>query len=278
MSSFEVHERAERWTFFNFIIHHLLACFIWCFFPVGSFCNKNDTKCISSSCQNNSTCKDFSKDKSCRCSDTAVHGDKDCGKREDPLPLQPLSEHATCVRVPGRGALCRCPPGTAGPAVTPPLAPRRASSLSARGRLPPGLGAPCCASAPLATREGSVSWTSASALPAPACTSAVCRDGEAAATSASVSRAIKAGAAAWKWAECVSEPCQNAATCLKRIGRYTCPSAAGSPVSGVQSGARNLALCLMWWKQKRPRMAHPTAPEHSLDRSSSADRGAFLAA
>ncbi|OWK08437.1 CRB1 [Cervus elaphus hippelaphus] len=194
----------------------------------GSFCNKNDTKCLSDSCQSNSTCKDFSKDKSCRCSDTAVHGDKDCGEEEDPCLSSPCPGHATCVRVPGeRRSLCRCPPGHSGAGCDTSAGPCGPRSCLHGGR------AECEAEDCGAVSErGGVSpvvfalmaglWSSGQygrllhpqRPPAPALRlvpSQLC---------AGVNCELEVD-------ECRSQPCLNGATCQDVVGAYLCDCAPG---------------------------------------------------
>ncbi|KAJ1074681.1 hypothetical protein K5549_001376 [Capra hircus] len=187
----------------------------------GSFCNKNDTKCVSSSCQNNSTCKDFSKDKSCLCSDTAIHGDKDCGEEEDPCFSSPCPEHATCVRVPGeRRSLCRCPPGHSGAGCDTAAGPCGPSSCLHGGVCHRDSGPPVCV-CPTGYMGRFCELDLDECASSPCLHGAVCQDGGDGYSCFCVP-GYQGRRCDVEVDECVSEPCQNAATCLNEIGRYTC--------------------------------------------------------
>ncbi|XP_006904517.2 protein crumbs homolog 1 [Pteropus alecto] len=87
----------------TFYLSFLLIC------TENSFCNKNDTRCLSNSCRNNSTCHDFAKDNNCHCADKA------CDNVTDPCFPNPCQGNATCVNTPGeRSFLCECSPGYSG--------------------------------------------------------------------------------------------------------------------------------------------------------------------
>ncbi|XFG08642.1 hypothetical protein AB1E19_012266 [Capra hircus] len=187
----------------------------------SSFCNKNDTKCVSNSCQNNSTCKDFSKDKSCRCSDTAIHGDKDCGEEEDPCLSSPCPEHATCVRVPGeRRSLCRCPPGHSGAGCDTAAGPCGPSSCLHGGVCHRDSGPPVCV-CPTGYTGRFCELDLDECASSPCLHGAVCQDGGDGYSCFCVP-GYQGRRCDVEVDECVSEPCQNAATCLNEIGRYTC--------------------------------------------------------
>lgn len=158
-------------------------------------------------------------------------GTKTAGKRRTPASPAPVRNTPRASASRGRGALCAdVPPGTAGPAVTLPLAPA-GPAPACTGASATGTPGPLCASAPLATREGSASWTSTSARLAPACT-APCARTEATATPASVFRAIKAGAATWKWTSVCQSPARMQPRASTRSDATLASARAGSPVSG----------------------------------------------
>uniref|UniRef100_A0A4W2I6P4 Protein crumbs homolog 1 n=1 Tax=Bos indicus x Bos taurus TaxID=30522 RepID=A0A4W2I6P4_BOBOX len=187
----------------------------------SSFCNKNDTKCLSDSCQKNSTCKDFSKDKSCRCSDTAVHGDKDCGEEEDPCLSSPCPGHATCARVPGeRRSRCRCPPGHSGAGCDTAAGPCGPRSCLHGGVCHQDPGPPVCVCpAGYAGRFCELDLDECAS--SPCLHGAVCQDrGDG--YSCFCVPGYQGRHCDVEVDECVSEPCRNAATCLNEIGRYTC--------------------------------------------------------
>uniref|UniRef100_A0A8C6D5H0 Crumbs cell polarity complex component 1 n=1 Tax=Moschus moschiferus TaxID=68415 RepID=A0A8C6D5H0_MOSMO len=185
----------------------------------SSFCNKNDTKCLSDSCQSNSTCKDFSEDKSCRCSDTAVHVDKDCAE-EDPCLCSPCPGHAACVHVPGeRRSLCSCPPGHSGAGCHPAAGPCGPRSCLHGGVCRQDPGAVCLCPAGYAGRFCELDLDECAS--SPCLHGAVCRDG-ADGYSCFCVPGYQGRRCDVEVDECVSEPCQNAATGLNEIGRYTC--------------------------------------------------------
>ncbi|KAM9706788.1 protein crumbs homolog 1 [Dama dama] len=187
----------------------------------SSFCNKNDTKCVSDSCQSNSTCKDFSKDKSCRCSDTAVHADKDCGEEEDPCLSSPCPGHATCVRVPGeRRSLCRCPPGHSGAGCDTSAGPCGPRSCLHGGACHQDPGPPVCV-CPAGYTGRFCELDLDECASSPCLHGAVCRDGGDGYFCFCVP-GYQGRRCDVEVDECVSEPCRNAATCLNEIGRYTC--------------------------------------------------------
>ncbi|XP_069315423.1 protein crumbs homolog 1 [Eulemur rufifrons] len=148
-----------------------------------SFCHKNDTRCLSNSCQNSSTCRSFPEDRNCRCSDPASNRDEACDTVKDPCLSSPCQGTATCVGSPGEGGFrCACPPGFAG----------------ASCELGPG----ACASSPCrhgAVCQGGVGGFSCFCVPG--YQGRLC------------DREVD---------ECVSRPCRNQATCVNEVGRYSC--------------------------------------------------------
>lgn len=100
--------KRTAYLLFLYLSSSLLICI------KNSFCNKNNTRCLSGPCQNNSTCKHFPQDNNC-CLDTANNLDKDCEDLKDPCFSSPCQGIATCVKIPGEGNfLCQCPPGYSG--------------------------------------------------------------------------------------------------------------------------------------------------------------------
>ena len=173
-------------------------------------------------------------------------GTKTVGRRRTPASPAPVLDTPRAPASRGRGALgADVLPGTAGPAATPPLAPAgpAPACTGASATRTPG---PLCASAPLAMREGSASWTSTSARPAPACT-APCARTEATATPASVSRAIKAGTATWKWTSVCRSPAGTRPRASTRSDATPASAHAGSLVSGgpVRGGEPSPLLNVM---------------------------------
>ncbi|KAG8515122.1 Protein crumbs-1, partial [Galemys pyrenaicus] len=83
-----------------------------------SLCNNNDTRCLSNSCQNNSTCNDFSED-NCHCSDSAINLDKGCDMgwtcetATGPCGASFCQHGGICCQNPVQ-PVCICPAGYAG--------------------------------------------------------------------------------------------------------------------------------------------------------------------
>uniref|UniRef100_A0A8C0C8X3 Protein crumbs homolog 1 n=1 Tax=Balaenoptera musculus TaxID=9771 RepID=A0A8C0C8X3_BALMU len=187
----------------------------------NSFCNKNDTKCLSTSCQNDSTCKDFSKDGSCHCSGTAINLDKDCDHEKDPCFSSPCPGNATCVSAPGeRRVLCRCPPGYSGTTCNTAIAPCGTNSCQHGGFCHQDPVHPVCiCPAGYAGRFCELDHDECASSPCH--NGAVCQDGINDYSCFCVP-GYQGRHCDLEVDECVSEPCKNEATCLNEIGRYTC--------------------------------------------------------
>ncbi|XP_004285134.2 protein crumbs homolog 1 isoform X1 [Orcinus orca] len=187
----------------------------------NSLCNKNDTKCLSDSCQNNSTCKNFSKDGSCHCSGTAINLDKDCDHEEDACFSSPCPGNATCVSVPGeRRFLCRCPPGYSGTTCDTAIAPCGTNSCQHGGFCHQDPVHPVCiCPAGYAGRFCELEHDECASSPCH--NGAVCQDGINGYSCFCVP-GYQGRHCDLEVDECVSDPCKNEATCLNEIGRYTC--------------------------------------------------------
>lgn len=97
--------------------------------------------------------------------------------------------------------------GTVGPPVTRPLLPVAPTPVNTEAFAIRTL-CTLCASALLDMPEDSVSWSTMSVRPAPA-TTVLCARMESMATPASVSQAIKAGTATWKWTSVCQTPART---------------------------------------------------------------------
>uniref|UniRef100_A0A8C3YJP3 Crumbs cell polarity complex component 1 n=1 Tax=Catagonus wagneri TaxID=51154 RepID=A0A8C3YJP3_9CETA len=205
------------------VIHLLIVCLSLSLLISinNTFCNRNDTKCRSSSCPNNSACKNFSKDNSCRCSDAAINLDKDCDSEKDPCFSSPCPGNATCVRAPGdRSFLCACPPGHSGAACDTAVGPCGTSSCQHGGICGwDPVNPVCICPAGYAGRFCELDHDECGSSPCR--NGAMCQDGINGYSCFCVP-GYQGRHCDLEVDECVSDPCKNEATCLNEIGRYTC--------------------------------------------------------
>ncbi|XP_011891763.1 PREDICTED: protein crumbs homolog 1 isoform X7 [Cercocebus atys] len=186
-----------------------------------SFCNKNNTRCLSNSCQNNSTCKGFSKDNDCSCSGTANNVDKDCDNVKDPCFSNPCQGSATCVNTPGeRSFLCKCPPGYSGTICETTIGSCGKNSCQHGGICHQDPIYPVCiCPAGYAGRFCEIDHDECASSPCQ--NGAVCQDGIDGYSCFCVP-GYQGRHCDLEVDECASDPCKNEATCLNEIGRYTC--------------------------------------------------------
>ncbi|XP_070933690.1 protein crumbs homolog 1 isoform X5 [Macaca nemestrina] len=187
----------------------------------NSFCNKNNTRCLSNSCQNNSTCKGFSKDNDCSCSGTANNVDKDCDNVKDPCFSNPCQGSATCVNTPGeRSFLCKCPPGYSGTICETTIGSCGKNSCQHGGICHQDPIYPVCiCPAGYAGRFCEIDHDECASSPCQ--NGAVCQDGIDGYSCFCVP-GYQGRHCDLEVDECASDPCKNEATCLNEIGRYTC--------------------------------------------------------
>ncbi|XP_031240036.1 protein crumbs homolog 1 isoform X4 [Mastomys coucha] len=186
----------------------------------NSFCNENNTKCLSNSCQNNSTCKHSSQDSNC-CLDTANNLDKDCGDLKDPCFSSPCQGIATCVNIPGeRSFLCQCPPGYSGLTCETATNSCGGNACQHGGSCHRGPEHPVCVCPP--GYAGSFCETDHNECASSPChNGAMCQDGTNGYSCFCVP-GYQGRQCDLEVDECVSDPCKNGAVCLNEIGRYTC--------------------------------------------------------
>uniref|UniRef100_A0A2K5JCB4 Protein crumbs homolog 1 n=1 Tax=Colobus angolensis palliatus TaxID=336983 RepID=A0A2K5JCB4_COLAP len=187
----------------------------------NSFCNKNNTRCLSNSCQNNSTCKGFSKDNDCSCSGTANNVDKDCDNMKDPCFSNPCQGSATCVNTPGeRSFLCKCPPGYSGTTCETTIGSCGKDSCQHGGICHQDPIYPVCiCPAGYTGRFCEIDHDECASSPCQ--NGAMCQDGIDGYSCFCVP-GYQGRHCDLEVDECASDPCKNEATCLNEIGRYTC--------------------------------------------------------
>ncbi|XP_045392469.1 protein crumbs homolog 1 [Lemur catta] len=204
----------------NYLLVSCLSCSVLISIK-NSFCNKNDTRCLSNSCQDNSTCKSFSKDNSCRCSDTASNPDEGCDTVEDPCLSGPCQGKATCVSSPGeRGFQCECPPGYGGTACEATAGPCGEDSCQHGGICRQDPAAPVCL-CPAGFAGTFCELDLDECASSPCRHGAVCQDGVSGFSCFCVP-GYQGSLCDREVDECVSGPCQNQATCVNEVGRYSC--------------------------------------------------------
>ncbi|XP_004375418.1 protein crumbs homolog 1 [Trichechus manatus latirostris] len=190
-------------------------------YTFDSFCNKNDTRCLSISCQNNSTCTYFSKDNNCRCSDTAGNLDKDCDNLKDSCFSKPCQQNASCVNTVGeRGFLCKCPPGYSGVTCEAAISSCGANFCQHGGICHHDPVHPICI-CPAGYTGSFCEMDHNECASSPCHNGALCQDGINGYSCFCVP-GYQGSHCDLEVNECVSDPCKNEAVCLNEIGRYTC--------------------------------------------------------
>ncbi|KAM5125119.1 LOW QUALITY PROTEIN: protein crumbs homolog 1-like [Callospermophilus lateralis] len=187
----------------------------------NSFCNKNNTRCLSNSCQNISACKGFSQDSNCHCSDIANNLDKDCDNMRDPCFSSPCQGSATCVNTAGKRSFqCQCPPGYSGITCEITTGSCGVNSCQHGGICHQDPVDPVCiCPAGYTGRFCEIDHNDCASSPCH--NGAVCQDGINGYSCFCVP-GYQGRHCDLEVNECVSDPCKNGATCLNEIGRYTC--------------------------------------------------------
>ncbi|XP_075278435.1 protein crumbs homolog 1 isoform X1 [Opisthocomus hoazin] len=187
-----------------------------------SLCMRNDSRCLSNSCQKNSMCVAGRKDNTCRCADASVDSVEElCNKTSDPCSSNPCLQNATCLSFAGNLSFtCECPDGYNG------LSCERAVSMCDTN--PCEHGGTCQNSLAGPTCLCSAGYTGTLCeMDFDECTSepchngAVCRDGVDEYSCYCVP-GYQGKHCDLEVNECVSDPCLNGATCLNQIGQYDC--------------------------------------------------------
>ncbi|XP_050817319.1 protein crumbs homolog 1 isoform X5 [Gopherus flavomarginatus] len=179
---------------------------------------RNDSRCLSNSCQKNSTCDAAAKDDSCRCADTVDILGKDCNKTDDPCTSNPCLQNATCLSTAGNLSFtCECHTGT-----TCETAISLCDTNPCRhgGTCQNGLAGPTCVCS--AGYTGMLCETYFNVCISNPChNGALCREGIDGYSCYCVP-GYQGKHCDLEVNECDSDPCLNGATCLNQIGKYDC--------------------------------------------------------
>ncbi|XP_075365269.1 protein crumbs homolog 1 [Mycteria americana] len=187
-----------------------------------SLCMRNDSRCLSNSCQKSSTCIAGRKDDTCRCADVSVDTMEElCNKTSDPCSSNPCLQNATCLSSAGNLSFtCECPAGYNGPTCETAVSVCDTNPCEHGGTCQNGLAGPTCLC--------SAGYTGAlcemdfdECISEPCHNGAVCRDGVDEYSCYCVP-GYQGKHCDLEVNECVSDPCLNGATCLNQVGQYVC--------------------------------------------------------
>jgi len=183
---------------------------------------RNDSRCLSNSCQKNSTCITGHRDDICRCVDMSLDTMEElCNKTSDPCSSNPCLQNATCLSSAGNlNFTCECPDGYNGTTCEIAISMCDTNPCEHGGTCLDGLARPTCLCRTgfTGTRcEMDVDECSSE----PCHNGAVCRDGIDEYSCYCVP-GYQGKHCDLEVNECVSDPCLNGATCLNLIGRYYC--------------------------------------------------------
>uniref|UniRef100_A0A8C2MUF3 Protein crumbs homolog 1 n=1 Tax=Cricetulus griseus TaxID=10029 RepID=A0A8C2MUF3_CRIGR len=185
----------------------------------NSFCNINNTRCLSNSCQNNSVCKGFPQDNCCSNIDNILG--KGCEDVKDPCLSSPCQGNGTCVTTPGeRSFLCQCPLGYSGLTCETAINSCGENSCQHGGTCHKDPEHPVCiCPAGYAGRFCETDHNECASSPCH--NGAVCQDGINGYSCFCVP-GYQGRHCDLEVDECASDPCMNEAVCLNEIGRYIC--------------------------------------------------------
>ncbi|XP_062437636.1 protein crumbs homolog 1 [Rhea pennata] len=200
----------------------LLVCQNYAYTFPKSLCMRNDSRCLSNSCQKNSTCIAGDKDNTCRCADTSADTmEEPCNKVYDPCSSNPCLQNATCLSSAGDFSFtCECPAGYNGTTCEIAISVCDTNPCEHGGTCQDGLAGPTCLCH--AGYTGILcEMDFDECISEPCHNGAVCRDGVDEYSCYCVP-GYQGKHCDLEVNECVSDPCLNGATCLNQIGRYDC--------------------------------------------------------
>ncbi|XP_030062607.1 protein crumbs homolog 1 [Microcaecilia unicolor] len=189
--------------------------------PTKSLCSRNDSRCLSDSCQKNSTCGGASED-GCHCQVPAARRPRSgCEEINDPCTSNPCPLNMTCFSTTkNQSFTCQCVPGYTGTNCETALSECGHNPCKHEGKCYIGNAGPSCSCSPGYT--GNFCEMDLDECNSNPCQNgAVCRD-RANGYSCYCVPGYQGKHCDIEVDECVSEPCQNGATCLNKIGTYAC--------------------------------------------------------
>uniref|UniRef100_A0A8D0FP68 Crumbs cell polarity complex component 1 n=1 Tax=Strix occidentalis caurina TaxID=311401 RepID=A0A8D0FP68_STROC len=195
---------------------------IFCVSFLESLCMRNDSRCLSNSCQKNSTCIAGHKDDTCLCADASVDSMEElCNKTSDPCSSNPCLQNATCLSSAGNLSFtCECPAGYNGPTCEIAVSVCDTNPCEHGGTCQNGLAGPTCLCS--AGYTGTLcEMDFDECISEPCHNGAVCKDGVDEYSCYCVP-GYQGKHCDLEVNECVSDPCLNGATCLNQIGQYGC--------------------------------------------------------
>uniref|UniRef100_A0A8C3J378 Crumbs cell polarity complex component 1 n=1 Tax=Chrysemys picta bellii TaxID=8478 RepID=A0A8C3J378_CHRPI len=182
---------------------------------------RNDSRCLSNSCQKNSTCDAAAKDDSCRCADTVDILGEDCNKTDDPCASNPCLQNATCLSTAGNLSFtCECHTGYSGTTCETVISLCDTNPCRHGGTCQNGIAGPTCVCS--AGYTGMLCETYFNVCISNPChNGALCREGIDGYSCYCVP-GYQGKHCDLEVNECDSDPCLNGATCLNQIGKYDC--------------------------------------------------------
>uniref|UniRef100_A0A803VEH4 EGF-like domain-containing protein n=1 Tax=Ficedula albicollis TaxID=59894 RepID=A0A803VEH4_FICAL len=188
---------------------------------------RNDSRCLSNSCQKNSTCVAGHKDDPCLCADASVDSVEElCNKTSNPCSSNPCLQNATCLGSAGNLSFtCQCPAGYNGPTCERADSGCETNPCEHGGTCQSSLAGPTCLCS--AGYTGALCESDLDECVSEPCRNgALCRDGVDEYSCYCVP-GYQGKHCDLEVNECASDPCLNGAMCLNQIGHYDCICALG---------------------------------------------------
>ncbi|XP_059585323.1 protein crumbs homolog 1 [Alligator mississippiensis] len=212
-------DKLEKWSKIDQIKFNRDKCQV---LHLESLCVRNGSRCLSNSCQKNSTCDAAAKDDSCHCADISVDIlGENCNKTYDPCSSSPCLQNATCLSTSGNlNFTCECPAGYSGATCEMAISMCDTNFCQHRGTCQNGMdGLTCLCSAGYTGTFCETDFDEC--ISDPCHNGAVCRDGINGYSCFCVP-GYQGKHCDLEVNECASDPCLNGATCLNQIGKYDC--------------------------------------------------------